>query len=93
MTPDALKSNITRGAGMALAWAAGRYHLDPTQVGAMMSDAGYVGAVAGFVYGVVQHWGMKKVPENSTAIDVRPGNVVPAPGSPIVATVTGRVVG
>lgn len=89
MSPDAIKSNITRAAGIGVGWLAGRYHLDPTQVGAMMSDAGYVGSVAAFAIGAYQHWGMKKVPETSVAI-AAPGVSGPPP---VGATVTGKVVG
>lgn len=95
MTPDALKSNITRAAGIALGWVAGRYHLDPTQVGAMMSDVGYLGTGAAFIYGAYQHWGMKKVPETSVAVQVRGIESETSPGSGVAvgAVVTGKVVG
>lgn len=90
MTPDALKSNITRAAGIALGWVAGRYHLDPSQVGAMMSDVGYVGTGAAFLYGAYQHWGMKKVPEASVAIaPATPGDAA----APVGTMAAGKVVG
>lgn len=90
MNSDAIKSNITRAAGIVLAWAAGRYHLSPDQVGAMMSDVGYVGSAAAFGYGVYQHFGMKKVPEAAVAV-IPPVGANPTP--PAGATVTGKVVG
>lgn len=65
MNSDEIKSSIARAAGIVLGWAAGRYHLDPTQVGAIMSDVGYLGAAAAFVYGLFNHWNMKKVPETA----------------------------
>lgn len=68
MNSDEVKSNITRAAGIGLAWAAGRYHLSSDSVGLVMSDVGYVGSAAAFIYGVVQHWNMKKVPETAKVI-------------------------
>lgn len=93
MNSDSIKSSITRAAGIAVGWLAGRYHLDPTQVGAMMSDAGYVGSVAAFAVGAYQHWGMKKVPETSIAIAVAKSDPVSVaqPGDHV--EVTGKVVG
>jgi len=62
MNSDQIKSAITHFAGIGLGWAAGRYHLSTDQVGAVMSDIGYAGAVAAWLAGVWQHKGMIKVP-------------------------------
>lgn len=95
MNADEIKSNTTRAASIVLAWAAGRYHLDPTQVGAMMSDVGYVGSVGAFFYGMYQHFGMKKVPEASVAVQVKgiESETSPGAGVAVGAVVTGKVVG
>lgn len=68
MNGDELKSNITRGAGIALGWAAGRYHLSTDTIGLIMSDVSYAGAVVAFGYGLFSHWNMKKVPETAKVI-------------------------
>lgn len=68
MNADEIKSNITHFAGIMLAWAAGRYHLSSDQVSAMMSDVGYIGAAAAFVYGMYAHWNMKKVVETAKVV-------------------------
>jgi hypothetical protein len=62
MTQDAIKANVVRALTGLLGYAAGRYHLSTDQVGAVVSDIGYVGMAAAWCYGAFAHWGMKKVP-------------------------------
>ena len=86
MITDATKSNVTRLLGMLLAWAAGRYHLSTDQVALIASDVSYVGAAAAFAYGMFEHWNMKKVPDNSTALKLPASVVVPPVGQSINLT-------
>lgn len=65
MNADEVKSNVTRLAIGGLGFLAGRYHLSGEQVAAIASDAGMAAA---FLFGVYQHWGMKKVPELSRVV-------------------------
>jgi hypothetical protein len=69
---DEFKSNFTHASGIALAWVAGRYHLSTDQVAMLSSDVGYIGMVVAFGYGMFAHWGMKKVPFNSQAVQGLP---------------------
>lgn len=95
MNADETKSAVTRVAAPVLAWMAGRYHLDPSQVAAMMSDVGYVGTGLAVAVGFYQHWGMKKVPAASVAVEVKGIESETSPGSGVAvgAVVTGKVVG
>jgi hypothetical protein len=78
MNSDEVKNAVTHVAAAVLAWAAGRYHLSADQVGAMMSDAGYVGTVLAVAAGWYQHFRMKKVPDASPA-------AVPKPPAAVIA--------
>jgi len=91
MNADQVKAGITHAAGIALAWAAGRYGLSPDQVGAMMSDVGYVGSIAAWSYGVYAHYGMKKVSSSATAIMT--GDPPIAKNTVVTLSDNGRVTG
>lgn len=79
MNPDEVKNAATHVATAVLAWAAGRYHLSPDQVGAMMSDLGYVGTALALAAGWYQHFRMKKVPV------APPAPAAPKPSAAMIA--------
>ena len=97
MNTDQVKAGITHAAGIALGWAAGRYGLSADQVGAMMSDVGYVGGIAAWLYGVYAHYGMKKVASDTTAVRTGekplPKNTVVTLSNNGIVTGSGVVVG
>jgi hypothetical protein len=88
MNSDEVKNAVTHVATAVLAWAAGRYHLSPDQVGAMMSDAGYVGTGLALAAGWYQHFRMKKVPD---ALPAAPAARPPAAVIAFVAVALGAL--
>jgi hypothetical protein len=73
MNSDEIQSLVTKLVVMVLSSMSGAAAMNNSQVTAIATGAG---AVAAVLFGVYQHWNMKKVPENAVVVSA------PAMGAP-----------